>query len=56
MIDFYFIINFIIKNFRWLFILGIFVGIIYFFWDNLEYLYDAQQGQREFFYVYHKNR
>lgn len=56
MIDFYFIFDFIRKNFRWLFILGVIIGAIYFFWDKLEYLYDSQQGQREFFYDYHKNR
>lgn len=51
MIDFYFIFDFIRKNFRWLFILGVIIGAIYFFWDNIEYLYDSQQGQRDFFTI-----
>lgn len=56
MIDFYFIAEFIRKNFRWLFILGVIIGAIYLFWDNIEYLYNVEQGKREFFYDYHKNR
>lgn len=57
MIDFNFIFNLIKENFRSLFFVGLICFIVYFFWDKIEYLWESEQGKREFFYDYHnKNK
>jgi hypothetical protein len=56
MIDFYFIYNFIKENLLSLIVIAILCFGIYIFWDKIEYLWEVEQGKREFFNDYHNNR
>lgn len=56
MIDFYFIYNFIRENLFTLMVVGILLLALYVFWDKIEYLWDVEQGKREFFNDYNHNR
>jgi len=56
MIDFYFIYNFIRENLFTLIVVSILLLGLYVFWDKIEYLWDVEQGKREFFNDYHHNR
>lgn len=56
MIDFYLIYRLIRENLSTIiFICAIFLALLL-FWDKIEYLWDVEQGKREFFNDYHHNR
>jgi len=56
MIDFYFIAKFIKENLLTIIVIGFLCLILYSFWDRIEFLWESEQGKREYFYDYHKNR
>lgn len=56
MIDFYLIYRLIRENLSTIiFICAIFLAL-FLFWDKIEYLWQSQQGEIEFFNDYHNNR
>jgi hypothetical protein len=56
MIDFYLIFRLIKENLATLLFIGVLFLALLIFWDKIEYLWESQQGEIEFFNDYHHNR